>query len=136
MNKICKNCKYRDKEGKCKKLNKVNNKQFGKDTLIYSSFDCYSPWVGPDFGCIHFTEKTPKFERDQIVLHIKSGIEYKILEVPDNQKLLEGCSEPYYRYKSIKIPGPSWIRKQSEMEDGRFRLIKDTVSFVFESDFT
>lgn len=57
------------------------------------------------------------------VKHLKSGNYYKILEVPDNNKRLEYCNEPYYTYRELgDTDSIIWLRRKSEFEDGRFEF--------------
>lgn len=51
------------------------------------------------------------------VRHRNGGI-YKIIRKPDD-RLLEDCGEPFYEYEDVQS-GQIWVRRQSEMEDGRF----------------
>ena len=64
-----------------------------------------------------------KFKKYQVVKHLKSGNEYVIKKVPDEDDRLEYCNESYYQYVS-PIDGIKWNRRKSEMEDGRFELVK------------
>lgn len=59
-----------------------------------------------------------KFKVGQLVKRINGGT-HKILSVPDEQRKLEHCDEPFYEYESVSS-GEVWLRCQSEMEDGRF----------------
>jgi len=61
-----------------------------------------------------------RFQPLQMVTHRKGG-KYKIICSPD-KRLLEDCAEPFYEYQS-NADGQVWIRKQSEVEDGRFTAI-------------
>lgn len=61
------------------------------------------------------------FESGDRVTHKKGG-EYVILKAPDRRRL-EHCNEPFYEYVRIK-DNAVWIRRQSEMEDGRFTKTK------------
>jgi hypothetical protein len=62
-----------------------------------------------------------KFKKNDTIKHRKGG-EYFILSEPDHRKL-EYCNEPYYVYKAL-IDDSVWVRRKSEMEDGRFNLVK------------
>ena len=42
------------------------------------------------------------------------------MQKPCQKRLLENCAEEYYEYKSLDT-GVTWVRCQSEMEDGRFK---------------
>ena len=69
-----------------------------------------------------------KFTFSDTVLHIKTGVRYFILSVPQNNLRLEYCNEPYYKYSAESsesiLTKTVWIRCKSEMEDGRFVLSK------------
>ena len=58
------------------------------------------------------------FYIDDIVKH-KKGRVYKIKNVPVHYKRLEYCDEEYYEYEDC-VTGIVWIRRKSQMEDGRF----------------
>lgn len=64
-----------------------------------------------------------KFQVGDRVKHRKGG-EYVITKVPVEFCKLEYCNEMYYEYQFM-IPGEVtfWIRRMSEMEDGRFEKI-------------
>lgn len=56
----CKDCKWRDKNGECTNTDKLHEDDRGarsddKDHLIYSYYESGGFWVGPEFGCIHWT---------------------------------------------------------------------------------
>lgn len=72
--KICKNCKYYEKEelynhyGNCNNekfeyntywSDTINVPEFPKDKLLYEDYESYSASfnVGEEFGCIHFENK-------------------------------------------------------------------------------
>lgn len=62
-----------------------------------------------------------KFKLGQNVMHVKSGAVYRVTQEPDTFHRLESTEEKYYRYKLVEgVLNVSWIRGQSEMEDGRF----------------
>ena len=54
----------------------------------------------------------------QSVRHVKTGNVYMITETPNPLRLLEHCAEAYYAY--VGIDGKVWLRRESEMVDGRF----------------
>lgn len=58
-----------------------------------------------------------KFHVDQILKHRKGGL-YRILRLPDERKM-EYCQEAFYEYEALRN-NTIWLRRQSEMEDGRF----------------
>lgn len=58
-----------------------------------------------------------RFYQGQVVRHVKTGGEYKIVGTPRRFRV-EATNEPAYAYKGSA--GPIWIRPQAEMEDGRF----------------
>ena len=62
-----------------------------------------------------------KFIKGDIIEHHK-GMLYKINVVPDDRRL-ECCDEPFYEYEDVRS-GQEWIRRQDEMEDGRFTPVK------------
>jgi len=64
-----------------------------------------------------------KFKKHDKVKHLKSGLEYTILNNPIKSMRLEHSNEPFYQYTAGK--GVAWFRCKSEMEDGRFSLIEN-----------
>ena len=66
-----------------------------------------------------------KFDRGQIITHVKTGKQYAIVDPPVACCRLEYCNEPYYVYRSYgeDTDHVLWVRRQSEMEDGRFAPI-------------
>ena len=62
------------------------------------------------------------FKTGDKVKHLKTGGEYEILSCPEKNKRLEHCNEPFYIY--VGKNSITWSRRVSEMEDGRFELIK------------
>ncbi len=72
------------------------------------------------------SESSPKSKFGVLngVRHLKSGGEYIILKAPDKDRRLEHCDEPFYEYTSVMtVDERVWIRRKSEMEDGRFERI-------------
>ena len=63
----------------------------------------------------------PQFKEGDVVRHRKGGL-YVILAPPMSDIRLEYCNEPFYSYRDMKHN--IWIRRQSEMEDGRFEKVK------------
>lgn len=61
-----------------------------------------------------------KFKINQIVRHVKNGCNYKIVGTPDKYLITTG--EPAYAYTRGE-DADIYVRKQSEMEDGRFIAI-------------
>ncbi|MBE0506704.1 MAG: hypothetical protein IBX50_08285 [Marinospirillum sp.] len=59
----------------------------------------------------------PRDSQPRRVHHRNGGI-YMIIKEPDD-RLLEDCGEPFYEYENVHS-GQIWLRRQSEMEDGRF----------------
>jgi hypothetical protein len=57
------------------------------------------------------------FQSGEEVVHEKGG-RYVILKAPDGRRLVY-CGEQFYEYVALK-DNSIWIRRQSEMEDGRF----------------
>lgn len=64
---------------------------------------------------------TAIFAQGDIVHHVRTGNEYVITMVPP-QLRLESTNETAYAYKGSD--DTIWIRAQSQMEDGRFVLVK------------
>jgi len=62
-----------------------------------------------------------KFTHFEKVLHVKTGKEYHIRELPSSLRL-EATDEPAYSYTDGN--GTVWVRSQKEMEDGRFELVR------------
>jgi hypothetical protein len=66
-----------------------------------------------------------KFYKNQLVLHVKSKGCYRICGLPD-EYAIEATGERAYAYQ--QMPGADnphnsrvkWVRRQTEMEDGRF----------------
>jgi hypothetical protein len=69
-----------------------------------------------DFGTDDHLQQY-KFKLGEPVLHVKSGHEYVIVELPHNN-YLEASNKPCYGY--IGVERIVWHRCQEEMEDGRF----------------
>lgn len=61
------------------------------------------------------------FKVGDFVKHIKTGGSYKITQEPVHFKKLEYCNEEYYEYEQMST-GQKWVRRKSQMEDGRFIL--------------
>jgi hypothetical protein len=55
---------------------------------------------------------------NQMVRHVKTGNEYMIVGTPKRYRI-EATGEPAYAY-TISPVDEIWVRKQTEMEDGRF----------------
>ena len=69
---------------------------------------------------------TAMFILGDIVHHNKSGNDYLILMTPD-RLLIEATKEPAYVYRRFDGDDTRyWVRPQSEMEDGRFTLVRRT----------
>lgn len=64
-------------------------------------------------------ESAAMFKAGRVVTHVGNQNNYRITAIPDMDVLLEYCGEPFYDYEDIGS-GQRWIRRQSEMEDGRF----------------
>jgi hypothetical protein len=85
-------------------------------------FQCYDG----ETKCIRLEspiKRYPSFPIGAKVLHIRSGKTYEILSTPDIVRI-ESVNIPAYAYKA-KHDTIIWVRPQSEMEDGRFRLLAD-----------
>lgn len=63
----------------------------------------------------------PHLHLSQAIIHVASGREYVIIELPEDHKRLEDCNEPYYRY--VGADGIEWSRRVSQMHDGRFKPV-------------
>lgn len=61
-----------------------------------------------------------KFGKNAVLVHVKSGSRYKVLETPAKARL-EDTGEPAYFYEA-EVDGSLWARSQRYMEDGRFEL--------------
>lgn len=64
---------------------------------------------------------TKLMTKGSLVRHNKNGTIYRITEIPDERKL-EYCGESFYTYQSITTEDV-WLRRKSEMEDGRFSTL-------------
>lgn len=60
------------------------------------------------------------FERGDAVRHRKGGV-YVVVHTPDECRI-EAGNVPAYMYRPLGELEPLWVRPQSEMEDGRFKL--------------
>jgi hypothetical protein len=72
-------------------------------------------------------ETPAKFQKDDIVLHVKSEGLYKIILTPDDTKI-ESTGERSYVYMGVNKR--HWVRPQKEMEDGRFHLASGETDVV------
>lgn len=63
-----------------------------------------------------------KFQQGNVLRHVKTGGIYVVMETPRDNVQLEYCRESFYEYWAIDT-NQFWLRKKSEMEDGRFELI-------------
>ncbi len=63
-----------------------------------------------------------KYNWKQLVEHIKSTDIYRIEYCSSDNELLEESGEQFYVYEHV-MTGNRWVRKKSEMEDGRFKLL-------------
>ena len=61
------------------------------------------------------------FKKGDKVIHVKSGKQYTILEAPSSRIKLEYCNESCYTYFDMSSRPTFWIRRKSEVEDGRFK---------------
>ena len=63
-----------------------------------------------------------KFSLRQVVKHEKTGKRYTIIGMPQDMVLLEHCGEAFYSYREhgVNRDDTVWVRRLSEMEDGRF----------------
>lgn len=63
-----------------------------------------------------------KFKIGDTVIH-KKGYIYIIVAVPDENRRLEECNEPFYEYTKKSTQSVVWSRAKSLMEDeSRFKL--------------
>jgi len=61
----CKECRWRDEDGECinyklhedDDCDRVTPRVAVQDHLIYTYYEGGGFWVGPEFGCVHWTEK-------------------------------------------------------------------------------
>lgn len=75
--------------------------------------------VHPPFIARRSPTSLSKFERGQVVKHLKSGHTYVIVHVPQDGFRIEKTNERAYVYH--EQPGAFlWVRSVAEMEDGRF----------------
>ena len=55
----CKDCKWRDKDGNCTNNEKLHEDDYRKagtdDHLVYPYYESGDFYVGPSFGCVHWT---------------------------------------------------------------------------------
>jgi len=65
--------------------------------------------------------RVPSFPVGAVILHVKSGNKYRVLEAPYTIRI-ESTNEPAYLYQSL-TDYIKWVRSQTIMEDGRFRLL-------------
>ncbi len=95
----------REREGFVHRQEKLESRK--KEILIYAD---------------GVTFPTPKWNRGQQLVHVKTGGKYVVTEKPVDFKRLEYCNEPFYSYRSYgqETDHVIWHRRQSEMEDGRF----------------
>lgn len=65
-----------------------------------------------------------RFNKGDLVKHVKSMGIYRILECPDVVRI-EATGGPGYLYRAELLfqPAIQWVRSQTEMEDGRFELL-------------
>lgn len=70
------------------------------------------------------------FQRRDLIRHVKSGKEYRIVATPDGGLRMEKGNEPAYCYTDPceDSPEPLWVRSAREMEDGRFVLVARSIS--------
>ncbi len=64
------------------------------------------------------------FNHGQGIIHVKTGVHYRVIMTPMDHVRLEYCNEQCYSYRKVDSPIDSiiWIQCKSEMEDGRFKL--------------
>lgn len=67
---------------------------------------------------------TPAFEVGDVVKHLKSGGSYVVTGTPA-RVVIEATLHPAYTYRqAVGNDDRIWVRPQTEMEDGRFELLK------------
>lgn len=71
-----------------------------------------------DCGQLDNDDLPSLYHRGQTLRHKKSGGVYTVKSLPRTGSKLEYCHEPYYVY--LDKDGNEWLRRRSEMEDGRF----------------
>ena len=97
------------------------NKKYRKYTRPFSSINEVKEWVlellkrNPNF----YPKEKEKFKEGDFVKHT-NGVIYQIVSIPDTTRKLEYRNEPFYEYTNIGKEKTSWVRRQSEFEDGRF----------------
>lgn len=62
-----------------------------------------------------------KFKVADVVKHLRTGGKYVIMMTPEDSLFIMG-TQPAYLYGD-KIGPRKWVRRQDEMEDGRFELV-------------
>lgn len=65
---------------------------------------------------------TTKFNRHDIVRHVKTGNLYYIVATPDTCRIEADNSEAYAYEELAGQDKKLWVRPKSEMEDGRFKI--------------
>lgn len=67
-------------------------------------------------------ENLNKFNKHDMIKHIKSGEIYQIINPPFR---LGHSNESFYKYVDMRVNEPIfWFKSRTEMEDGSFELIK------------
>jgi len=56
----CKHCRWRDADGYCTNDDKLHEKDYRertdeRDHLVYCYWESGGFWVGPDYGCVHWS---------------------------------------------------------------------------------
>lgn len=83
--------------------------------------DEVSTWPEWEQKCSSSSRSPAGYKAGTDVKHLETGNVYHVLAAPDDRSRLEYCDEPYYRYKDGN--GVEWVRRQTEMEDGRFEAL-------------
>lgn len=67
---------------------------------------------------------TPEFEVGDVIKHLKTGSSYLVTGTPA-RLVIEATMEPAYTYRQANGNDDRiWVRPQTEMEDGRFEMLK------------
>jgi hypothetical protein len=72
----------------------------------------------PDLG------NAPLYRVGDLLHHKGTGTAYGVLQTPDDGVRIEGTNEPAYAYAMRAKDRITWVRAQSEMEDGRFEVVR------------
>lgn len=107
---------------------------------IHTKVKPFCPHCGKRVGYLRQQDPTfpLMFDIHSVVYHIKNPkVYYEIISVPTTN-YLEATGEPAYGYREIVLNKgglwqtslKKWNRSQSEMEDGRFRLVDSALRII------